>query len=190
MTCLAAVHAVLPAHRYPQDKITEAFAEHVLGDGASHEVLRRIHTNTRVGSRYLALPLDDYKLLTDFTAANDAFIEAAVELAVQAVNGALAAAGIAADEVDVIFSTTVTGLAVPSLEARIAARVGFREDIKRVPLFGLGCVAGAAGIARLHDYLRGWPDHVGILLSVELCSLTIQRGRHLDGAPGGQRAVR
>ena len=45
-----------------------------------------------------------------------------------------------------------------------------------MPLFGLGCVAGAAGIARLHDYLRGWPDHVGILLSVELCSLTIQRG--------------
>src|SRR6478735_480850 len=176
MTCLAAVHAVLPAHRYPQDKITEAFAEHVLGEGASHEVLRRIHTNTRVGSRYLALPLDDYKLLTDFTAANDAFIEAAVELGVQAVTGALAAAGIAADEVDVIFSTTITGLAVPSLEARIAARVGFREDIKRVPLFGLGCVAGAPGIARLHDYLRGWPDHVGILLSVELCSLTIQRG--------------
>ncbi len=176
MTCLAAVHAVLPAHRYPQDKITEAFAEHVLGEGASHEVLRRIHTNTRVGSRYLALPLDDYKLLTDFTAANDAFIEAAVELAVRAVNGALDAAGLDADQVDVIFSTTVTGLAVPSLEARIAAKVGFREDIKRVPLFGLGCVAGAAGIARLHDYLRGWPDHVGILLSVELCSLTIQRG--------------
>jgi alkylresorcinol/alkylpyrone synthase len=176
MTCLAAVHAVLPPHRYPQDKITEAFAEHVLGDGASHEVVRRIHANTRVGSRYLALPLDQYQQLTDFTAANNAYIEAAVELAVAAVNGALAAAGIAPDEVDVIMSTSVTGLAVPSLEARIAARVGFREDIKRMPLFGLGCVAGAAGIARLHDYLRGWPDHVGILLSVELCSLTIQRG--------------
>ena len=176
MTCLAAVHAVLPPHRYPQDKITEAFAEHVLGDGASHEVVRRIHTNTRVGSRYLAIPLDHYQLLTDFTAANNAYIDAALELGVEAVNGALAAAGIAPDEVDVIMSTSVTGIAVPSLEARIAARVGFREDIKRVPLFGLGCVAGAAGIARLHDYLRGWPDHVGILLSVELCSLTIQRG--------------
>ena len=176
MTCLAAVHAVLPPHRYPQDKITEAFAEHVLGDGGSHEVLRRVHTNTRVGSRYLALPLDQYRQLTDFTAANNAYLEVAVELGVA--GGATArwqAAGLTADEVDVIFSTTVTGLAVPSLEARIAAEVGFREDIKRVPLFGLGCVAGAAGIARLHDYLRGWPDHVGILLSVELCSLTVQR---------------
>jgi len=176
MTCLAAVHAVLPAHRYPQDKITEAFAEQVLGDGASREVLRRVHTNTRVGSRYLALPLDRYQQLHDFTAANDAYLDAAVELGVEAVEGSLAAAGLAADQVDVIFSTTVTGLAVPSLEARIHARVGFRQDIKRVPLFGLGCVAGAAGIARLHDYLRGWPDQVGILLAVELCSLTVQRG--------------
>lgn len=175
MTCLASVHAVLPPHRYPQDKISEAFAENVLGDGASHEVLRRIHANTRVGSRYLALPLDHYRTLPDFTAANNAFLEAAVELGVQAVTGALEAAGLTADQVDVIFSTTVTGLAVPSLEARIHARVGFREDIKRVPLFGLGCVAGAAGIARLHDYLRGWPDDVGILLAVELCSLTVQR---------------
>ncbi len=176
MTCLAAVHAVLPPYRYPQDKITEAVAEQVLRDGTNHEVVRRIHTNTRVGSRYLALPLEQYAQLESFTDANNAFIEAAVELAVEAVNGSLDAAGIAADEVDVIFSTTVTGLAVPSLEARIAARVGFRRDVKRVPLFGLGCVAGAAGIARLHDYLLGWPDQVGILLAVELCSLTVQRG--------------
>jgi len=175
MTSLAAVHAVLPPNRYPQDKITEAFAEHVLGDASGHEVVRRIHTNTRVGSRYLALPLDRYKDLEDFTAANDAYLEVAVELGVQAVAGALERAGITADEVDTIFSTTITGLGVPSLDARIAARLGFRPDIKRVPLFGLGCVAGAAGISRLHDYLRGWPDHVGVLLSVELCSLTVQR---------------
>ncbi len=175
MTSLAAVHAVLPPHRYPQDKITEAFAEHVLGATKGHEVVRRIHANTRVGSRYLALPLEQYKELTSFTDANNAYLEVAVELAVEAIGGALEQAGIAPDEVDVIFSTTVTGLGVPSLDARIAARLGFRPDVKRVPLFGLGCVAGAAGIARLHDYLRGWPDHVGVLLSVELCSLTIQR---------------
>ena len=73
-------------------------------------------------------------------------------------------------------STTVTGIAVPSLDARIAARLGLRPDVKRIPIMGLGCVAGAAGIARLHDYLRGRRDRVAVLVSVELCSLTIQRG--------------
>jgi alkylresorcinol/alkylpyrone synthase len=77
--------------------------------------------------------------------------------------------------VSLIVSTTVTGLAVPSLEARLAERVGLRPDVKRLPLFGLGCVAGAAGIARIQDYLRGYPAEVAVLLAVELCSLTIQR---------------
>ena len=88
------------------------------------------------------------------------------------------AANIAPSEVDIIFSTTVTGLAVPTLEARLAGRVGLRPDVKRVPLFGLGCVAGAAGVARMHDYLRAYPDQVAVLLAVELCSLTIQRNDH------------
>ena len=69
-------------------------------------------------------------------------------------------------------STTVTGVAVPSLDARIAARLGLRPDVRRVPMFGLGCVAGAAGVARLNDYLRGAPDDVAVLVAVELCSLT------------------
>ena len=68
-----------------------------------------------------------------------------------------------------------TRLTVPSLEARLANRMGLRPDVKRVPLFGLGCVAGAAGVARMHDYLRAFPDQVAVLLAVELCSLTIQR---------------
>ena len=64
---------------------------------------------------------------------------------------------------------------MPSLDARIAAEIGLRPDVRRVPMFGLGCVAGAAGVARLNDYLRGAPDDVAVLLSVELCSLTVQR---------------
>ena len=72
-------------------------------------------------------------------------------------------------------TTSVTGVAAPSLDARLVGRLGLRADVKRVPIFGLGCVAGAAGLARLHDYLPGHPDDVAVLLSVELCSLTFQR---------------
>ena len=139
------------------------------------DVVRRLHKSASVLTRHLAFPLERYAEFADFGEANDAFLEAAVELGAQALLGALADAGLQPDEVDVIMSTTVTGLAVPSIEARIASVVGLRPDVKRIPLFGLGCLAGAAGLARLHDMLVGWPDAVGALVSVELCSLTLQR---------------
>jgi alkylresorcinol/alkylpyrone synthase len=91
------------------------------------------------------------------------------------VRSALDAAGLRAADVDLVMSVSVTGIAAPSLEARLVDRLGLRPDVKRVPVFGLGCVAGAAGLARLHDYLVGYPDGVAVLLSVELCSLTLQR---------------
>ncbi|BBY05248.1 polyketide synthase [Mycobacterium noviomagense] len=116
-----------------------------------------------------------YSQLSGFTESNDAFVEVALELGEQTLLSAFDAANVKPAEVDIVFSTTVTGLAVPTLEARLATRIGLRPDVKRVPLFGLGCVAGAAGIARMADYLRAFPDQVAALLAVELCTLTVQR---------------
>ncbi|MEV8639131.1 3-oxoacyl-[acyl-carrier-protein] synthase III C-terminal domain-containing protein [Streptosporangium sp. NPDC051023] len=175
MTRIAAVRGALPPNRHPQSEITDTFARLCLPEGADRRVLDRLHASARVGFRHLALPLDQYAKLDGFGAANDAFVECAVELGAEAVGAALEAAGFAAGDVDMIMFTSVTGLATPSVDARLVGRLGFRPDVKRVPVFGLGCVAGAAGISRLHDYLRGWPDHVAVLLSVELCSLTLQR---------------
>jgi alkylresorcinol/alkylpyrone synthase len=174
MTLLAAVHGVLPPHRYDHDEITAMFGS-LLDDPVRARLMQRLHDSARVQSRHLVLPLDEYPKLRDFGAANDVFIEHAIELGSAAICGALADAGVAPGDVDVVFSTTVTGVAAPSIEARIANRIGLRPDVKRVPMFGLGCVAGAAGIARVHDYLRGAPSEVAVLLSVELCSLTLQR---------------
>ncbi len=175
MTRIVAVNPVLPLNSYPQDEITELFAEVCLPPDGRRELLRRLHTSAQVGRRHLALELDAYRRLDDFGASNDAFIRVGVELGAQAVEGALKAAGLDPSDVDLIVSTTVTGVAVPSLEARVASELGMRPDVKRIPMLGLGCLAGAAGIARLHDYLDGHPDQVAVLMAVELCSLTLQR---------------
>ncbi|MDH2430191.1 3-oxoacyl-[acyl-carrier-protein] synthase III C-terminal domain-containing protein [Sphaerisporangium sp. TRM90804] len=175
MTRIAAVRGAVPPNRHPQSEITDAFAQICLPEGADQRLLRRLHSSVRVDHRNLALPLDQYAKLDGFGASNRAFVETAVELGAEAVGAALAAAGLAPEDVDMIMFTSVTGIAAPSIDARLVGRLGMRPDVKRVPIFGLGCVAGAAGIARLHDYLRGWPDHVAVLLSVELCSLTLQR---------------
>ncbi|OBA57581.1 stilbene synthase [Mycobacterium sp. 1100029.7] len=166
---VAAVAVEFPRNYYDQEELIDR-----LIDVAGPE-FRRFALSSGVESRHIALPLDKMEQLANFTEANEAYLDVALDLAERALVRALDEAGVQPSEVDIVFSTTVTGLAVPTLEARLAARVGLRQDIKRIPLFGLGCVAGAAGVARMHDYLRAFPDQVAVLLAVELCSLTIQR---------------
>lgn len=175
LTTISAVRGVLPPHRYSQAQLTDQLARLSFTDPDSRASMARFHGKTRVGARHLALPIEQYGELGGFGAANDAFLSAAVDLGCEAVLAALADAGLRPSDVDLIMSTTITGIAVPSLDARIAARIGMRPDVKRIPIMGLGCLAGAAGVARLHDFLRGQPGAVGVLVAVELCSLTFQR---------------
>ena len=168
------MHGVLGAHKYSQEEIAATFAKIVSAQGKEISAISRIHKATEVKYRSITLPLDAYSEIEDFSASNDAFIRIGIELGAKAIESALNEAGLTASDVDFVMSTSVTGVATPSLEARLVPIVGFRPDVKRVPIFGLGCVAGAAGIARIHDYLLGHPDDVAVLLSIELCSLTLQ----------------
>ena len=172
---ITAVGSAFPPHYVDQDTLIAAF----VGAWADryHKVARLVdlHRHALVDGRHLALPMESYARLGSFTEANDAWIRVGTDVGAAAIEDALARAGLAAPDVDAFWCTSVTGIAVPSLDARLINRLGFRPDVKRVPMFGLGCVAGAAGVARAADYLRGHPGGVALLLSVELCSLTLQR---------------
>jgi alkylresorcinol/alkylpyrone synthase len=176
MSDIAAVRSAFPPHRYPQSVLSEAVAR-LAGLAPSQQALmRRLHGNSGIDTRHTVLPLDEYAGLTGVGTANDRYVGAATELGEQALRGALDAAGVEPAEVDLLIVTSVTGVAVPSLDARLIPRLGLRPDVKRLPIFGLGCVAGAAGLGRLHDYLRGWPQHTAAMLAIELCSLSWPSG--------------
>ena len=171
MTRIVAVRSAFPGRRHPQPELTRAYTELSGLDPARHALIQRLHGNSGVDTRHIALPLPDYRTVRGVEASNDRYIEEALDLGERALRGALESAGLTAPDQDLLIVTSVTGVAVPSVDARLIPVLGLRPDVKRLPIFGLGCVAGAAGLGRLHDYLLGWPGHTAALLSVELCSL-------------------
>jgi alkylresorcinol/alkylpyrone synthase len=175
MSRIVAVAPALPEHVYAQSEITAELSGIITDDRTKRAVMSRFHAASGIGHRHTVLPLEQYRDLKTFGQANDLWISEGTALAARAVTDALATAGIAADQVDYLLFTSVTGMAAPSIDARLVPVLGLRPNIKRMPSFGLGCVAGAAGLARVHDYLLGHPDDIAVLVSVELCSLTLQR---------------
>lgn len=171
---IAAVGKALPPHYYDQETLLAALRQRWSDRYFNLERLERLHQNVLVGGRHLALPIPEYDGLTTWGKANDAWIRVAQEVGGEAVLDALRRAGLSTADVDALIFVTVTGVATPSIDARLMNRLGLPPRVKRMPIFGLGCVAGAAGIARAADYVRGFPGHVAVLLSVELCSLTLQ----------------
>jgi alkylresorcinol/alkylpyrone synthase len=165
----------LPSHRYGQAELARVVRALLPELEVDERVLQRFFRHVGVKQRYLALPVEAYATLHGLREKNALWLEHAVPLAERAVASALAQARLLPEDVSLLMSTTVTGIAVPSLDARLINRMPFPHDVKRVPLFGLGCMAGAAGLARAAEYLRAFPDQVAVFFSVELCSLTLQR---------------
>src|SRR5262249_13004181 len=169
------VGTALPANWVDQETLISVFREHWAKEHFNVERIEELHRSVQVGGRYLALPLEEYLPLKRFSERNDAFNRVSLEMGELAVRRALDDAGLQPRDVDHLFFVTVTRIGTPSLDARLVNRLGLRPDVKRTPIFGLGCVAGAAGTPRATDSLRAYPDQVAVMLSVELCSLTLQR---------------
>jgi alkylresorcinol/alkylpyrone synthase len=173
---ILSVGRALPKHYADQESLVGVLKRLWVKQHFNPARVEDLHRAVKVAGRHLALPIEDYERLETFQQHNDAWIRVALEIGEEAAREAIHRAGLEPKDVDHIFFVTVTGIAVPSLDARLVNRMGFRPDVKRTPIFGLGCVAGAAGIARASDYVRAFPGEVALLLSTELCSMTLQRG--------------
>jgi alkylresorcinol/alkylpyrone synthase len=170
MPKIVSLATALPPNRFTQAETRDEMARVCRGDRAMERLLP-VFDRTGVEARHLVRPLEWYAQGQTFEVRNDVYIECGLDLAERAVRSCLERAGVGPDQVDHLFFVTTTGLATPSLDARVAARVGLRADVRRLPLFGLGCAGGAGAVIRAADVLRGCPGQRALVLSVELCSL-------------------
>jgi alkylresorcinol/alkylpyrone synthase len=164
-----------PPHYFLQETVVEALKGQWEQGLENAAVLERLHSRTGVAGRYFSLPLEQYPPLDTWGKTNNVWIETAERLGAQAIECVLSKSGLDRKQIGALYFVSVTGVSSPSVDARLVNRMGLSPRIKRNPIFGLGCVAGAAGLARAADYVRAYPDQVAVLLSVELCSLTWQR---------------
>src|SRR5215469_13734639 len=137
---IAGVASAFPKYYYSQELLVEALKNYWRDRLPNPDILDRLDESMNVDGRYLVRPISFYEGMNTFGEANDVWI----------------GAGLQPRDLSAIFVTSVTGIAAPSLDARLANRMGLSPNIKRIPIFGLGCVAGAAGIARAADYVRGF----------------------------------
>ncbi|HME08546.1 MAG TPA: 3-oxoacyl-[acyl-carrier-protein] synthase III C-terminal domain-containing protein [Bryobacteraceae bacterium] len=163
-----------PEHYYPQSVLIAALEHHWAGRMENPQMLRRLHTRTGVDGRFLCLPLEQYPGLDTWGKNNRVWQQAAAQLGSQALCRALSSAGLEPSSLGALFFTSITGISSPSIDAVLINKMGLSPNIRRLPIFGLGCVGGAAGLARAADYVRGYPNQIAALVSVEICSLTLQ----------------
>src|ERR1700675_1022066 len=168
--------SAFPQHYYTQEMLLAALQEYWGDQVQNPHVLRRLHRHVGVDGRFLSLPKEEYPKIKTWGEANDHWIRTAQELGEKAISCALKDAGLNPRNLGAFFFTSVTGISSPSIDALLINRLGMCRSIRRVPIFGLGCVAGAAAISRAADYVRAYPGQIAVVLSVELCSLTLQRG--------------
>src|ERR1700733_10124462 len=138
------------------------------------ETLSTIFANTGIVKRHGVKPFDWYLERRGWPERTKAFLEGAEALFVDAAGKALANAHLSGRDIDTIVTVCSTGIATPSLEARVAGRMGFRSDVSRVPVFGLGCAGGVSGLSIASRLAEARPGSNVLMVAVELCSLALR----------------
>ncbi|MGZ9812450.1 type III polyketide synthase [Pseudoroseicyclus sp. H15] len=133
--------------------------------------------NAGIERRSSVVPMEWFGQGHGWKARNDAYLAGALDLFSRAARGALEAADVAASEIDIIVTVSSTGVATPTLEARAAAEMGFRPDVQRVPVFGLGCAGGVSGLSIARDLAAGRPGARVLMVAVETCTVLFRMDR-------------
>ena len=133
-----------------------------------------VFDNAQIDERHFIAPAEWFGNRHSFTELNDFYVREAIELAKEVAEGVLTSCAIAPSEVSAIIFVSTTGISTPSIDARLFNRMPFDRHIVRMPIWGLGCAGGAAGISRAFDYSTAHPDAIVLVISVEICSLAFQ----------------
>lgn len=163
-----------PPHVLRQEDVAANGAEMFATTHGGFERLAPIYRNALIETRHSCVPIDWYLKPHSFSERNDLFLASAVPLLAEAAGKALEQAGVAAGDIDAIVTVCTTGIATPALDARLMQVMPFRPDVRRTPMFGLGCAGGVVGLARAGDIARAHPRERVLLLVVELCALTFR----------------
>ena len=171
---LVSLATSVPPHTFLQKDVLAA-AWDVFGSRfPDFERFASIFTNTGIAKRHGVKPFEWYLEPRGWPERTAAFLEGAEALFVEVADKALANAGLAAADIDTVVTVCSTGIATPSLDARVARRIGFRSDIARVPVFGLGCAGGASGLSIASRLAQARPGTNVLLVAIELCSLALR----------------
>ncbi len=173
---ILSVATALPPYRIGQDEAKE-FARGMFSEAhGDFERLLKVFDNTNIDGRHFCVPPRWFGEVRSFKEKNALYVEHALDLSEKAARRALDRAGARPEDVGGIFFVSTTGLSTPSLDSKLIFRLGLSEHTRRLPIWGLGCSAGVAGLARAADHARLYPGELSLLVGVELCGLTFQRG--------------
>jgi alkylresorcinol/alkylpyrone synthase len=176
VTMLGLATAV-PPHRLEQSAVADAARRIYASSFARYPKLADVFANTGIERRYSVRPIEWYQEPRDWTERTQTYLDGASALFMHAARTALDRAGVAAQDVDAIVTVSSTGIATPSLEARVAAEMGFRPSAMRVPVFGLGCAGGVSGLSLGARLARAEPGEIVLVVVVELCTLAFRNDR-------------
>jgi len=172
MPRLVAVATAPPPHAVPQEQAAAFARQFFAGRLPGVERLLPVFANAGIATRRFVKPPAWFGRPHAFGEKNRDYIAAATELSEQAVRALLARTALEPGDVDAVIFVNTTGLATPTIDARLAGRLGLRPDIRRTPLWGLGCAGGAAGLAHARDHALAHPDQRVLVVACELCGLT------------------